>query len=124
MKRKILLLLFLALSTTKLSYSQECSCADTFEWLKETIEKNDAGFQYAIDQKGEIKYKKHSESFAEKAKSITTKDECAETLSDWLSFFRSGHLWFGVNDENESKSKQKNDEIIKEKFEKRKKPGF
>src|SRR5690554_6216057 len=116
MKRKTLLLLFLALFTTKLSYSQDCSCADTFEWLKETIEKNDAGFQHAIDQKGEAEYKKHSDNYTKKVKSIRAKTDCAEILSRWLGFFRNGHLWFKVKHEQEHNSKQLEVEKIKTQF--------
>ncbi len=116
MKRKTLLLLFFALSITKYIYSQECSCADTFKWLKETIEKNDAGFQYAIDKKGKAEYKKHSDNYAEKVKSIKAKTDCAETLSEWLRFFRHEHLWFKVNGEQENSFKQLDNETIKKQF--------
>jgi len=95
------LIIILTVLTTNFAYSQNCSCADIFVWLKETIEKNDAGFQYVIDQKGEAEYKKHSDIYAEKVKTIKEKDDCAETLSNWLKFFRKGHLWFGVNFEKD-----------------------
>jgi len=41
---------------TPFSFSQNCNCDSTFTWLKETFENNDAGFQYAIDQKGIATY--------------------------------------------------------------------
>lgn len=110
--KKGLLLIFTIL-VTNFVYSQNCSCSDIFFWLKETIEKNDAGFQYAIDQKGETEYKKHSDIFAEKAKSITDKDQCAETLAEWLRFFRKGHLWFGVNFDKDLKDKSNQPDIEK-----------
>jgi hypothetical protein len=110
------LLLILTVLATDFVYSQNCSCSDIFVWLKETIEKNDAGFQYVIDQKGETEYKKYSDSYIEKVKSISDKDECAETLSNWLKFFRKGHLWFGVN--SEKNISDKNTQIDKEKIKK------
>jgi len=112
------LLITMTILATNFVYSQNCSCSDIFVWLKETIEKNDAGFQYVIDQKGEAEYKKHSDSYTEKVKSITEKDECAETLSNWLRFFRKGHLWFGVNFEKElvNNSNQIDKEKIKKQF--------
>ena len=53
MKKIIILFIF---PLTFPGYGQNCSCADDFIWLKETIEKNDAGFQYAIDRKGNEEY--------------------------------------------------------------------
>ena len=111
------LLLILTIGATDFAYSQNCNCSDIFVWLKETIEKNDAGFQYVIDQKGETEYKKHSDIYAEKVKSISDNAECAETLSGWLNFFRKGHLWFGINSEqNVTNSNQMDKEKIKRQF--------
>lgn len=93
------LLTALTILATNLIFGQDCSCADNFVWLKETIENNDAGFQYAIDQKGEREYQKHSNFFSDKVKKITDKEECAEILLSWLRFFRNGHLWIGLNND-------------------------
>lgn len=111
------LLIILTILATNFVYSQNCRCSDIFVWLKETIEKNDAGFQYLIDLKGETEYKNHSNSYIEKVKSITEKNECAETLSNWLRFFRKGHLWFGINaEQNISNNNQIDKEKIKKQF--------
>ncbi len=98
MKKEIILLL-ITLLTADLAYGQNCNCDDVFIWLKETFENNDAGFQYVIDQKGEDAYKKHTDEYNVKVTAITDKKECAETLANWLRFFRKGHLWFGVNNQ-------------------------
>lgn len=87
------LLLIFAILISNLIYSQTCNCSDTFTWLKETFEKNDAGFQYVIDQKGAADYKRICEIYVEKVKSITNKNACADTLINWLRYFRKGHLW-------------------------------
>lgn len=97
--KKGLVVLALLLSTQR-AYPQECSCEENYFWLRETIEKNDAGFQYAIDQKGASKYAAHNDEFSEKVKAITERKECAEILSAWLRFFRKGHLKISVNLEN------------------------
>ena len=64
----------------------------TFIWLKTTFEKNDTGFQFSVDKKGELEYQKHSDSYSQKVNSNTSKQECAETLQQWLSFFCDEHL--------------------------------
>lgn len=112
------LLLISVLWATNIAFGQNCSCSDTFLWLKETFEKNDAGYQYVLDQKGEIEYKNHSNKYLEKVNLITEKEECAETLNDWLKFFRNGHLWVGVNlsDENNDNLNQTDNKKIKELF--------
>lgn len=92
-------LLILTLFILKNGYAQNCSCVDNFSWLKETMEKNDAGFQYAIDQKGEKAYQKHSDIYAKKVQSIIIKEKCTEALLEWLRFFRNGHLWIGLNND-------------------------
>lgn len=99
------------------AYTQDCSCAENFAWLKETFAENDAGFQYVIDQKGEEEYQKHCENYALKVKSISDREQCAEVLLSWLRFFRNGHLWLGVNDEmidNEDEEDRGAAEIIKQ----------
>lgn len=117
MNIKNILLLFLTLTFSRLIFAQNCSCAENYAWLKETFEKNDAGFQYVIDQKSEAEYKKHCDIYSEKAKTITEKGECAETLLAWLRFFRKGHLWIGLNFEKDFVENNEIDtEKIKNKF--------
>ncbi|MGC1206276.1 MAG: peptidase S41, partial [Flavobacteriaceae bacterium] len=58
------LLVFFAVLISNISFAQNCSCSDSFFWLKVTMEKNDAGFQYAFDNKGQDYYLKHSQSFS------------------------------------------------------------
>ncbi len=111
------ILIGLTIFLTYLTNAQDCSCADNFAWLKETFEKNDAGFQYVIEQKGEQEYKKHCEIYADKVKTITDKQECAETLLNWLRFFRKGHLWIGLNNDNDPAEQGSIDTVkIREQF--------
>jgi hypothetical protein len=112
MKKRLILILTALLSKSALS--QNCSCADNFSWLKETFEKNDAGFQYVIDKKGEADYKKHSDLYAEKVKSITDKEVCTKALLEWLRYFRRGHLWLQSLSKKEAPEKADEDKIRKQ----------
>lgn len=99
--------------------AQDCNCNENYNWLKETFEKNDAGFQYAIDQKGQEKYKEHCEVYASKTKTINQKDSCAKALMNWLLFFRKGHIWIGVNQSQANAGNQwtpENPAAVKEQF--------
>jgi len=87
-------------------FSQDCSCEENFNWLKQTFEENDAGFSYAIETKGEIAYKIHNTNYINKVKSISNSQECLTVLYSWLTFFRSGHI--GLN----RIKLNKNDKII------------
>ena len=107
MKKGLLIILTIFLS--RLVFGQNCSCADNFVWLKETFEKNDAGFQYVIDKKGEADYKKHTDIYTEKVKTITDKELCAEALLEWLRYFRRGHLWLQSIAKKETVGKDKVD---------------
>lgn len=81
------------LQTVDNLYAQaDCNCTETFKWVKETFEKNDAGFQYALEQKGKDLYAKHNTLFTAKVKPIKDKYKCADVLNEWLKFFRKGHL--------------------------------
>jgi len=88
---------------------QDCNCESNFEWLKKTFEENDAGFQYIIDKKGQAAYDVHNQMMLEKIKEAKTPTECAKLLSEWLKFFRSGHIWIQlmsptINETGEYKS--------------------
>ena len=107
MKKGLLIILTIFLS--RLTSGQNCNCADNFVWLKETFEKNDAGFQYVIDKKGEADYKKHTDIYTEKVKTITDKELCAEALLEWLRYFRRGHLWLQSIAKKETDGKDKVD---------------
>jgi hypothetical protein len=94
----------LAILYSQASFAQKCNCADNYRWLKETIEKNDAGFQYAIEQKVEDEYQKLCKIYAEKVSHITNIEDCVEALSNWLKFFRKGYLWIGVDSDSSTLS--------------------
>ena len=109
MKKELLFILIILLSN--LTFSQNCSCTDNFVWLKETFEKNDAGFQYVIDKKGEADYKKYSDNYAEKVKIITDKKICVDTLLSWLRYFRRGHLSLELITKEENSENGKMDTV-------------
>ena len=88
---KYLLILFLGCFSMS-CVAQECTCWSNYEWTKKTFEENDAGFAYALESKGEATYQQHNEAFEERLKQISDPSECAQTLYEWLTFFRSGHI--------------------------------
>jgi len=111
MKKGLLIILIILISS--FTFGQNCNCADNFIWLKETFEKNDAGFQFVIDTKGESDYKKHTDIYIEKVKTISDKELCAQALLEWLHYFRNGHIWLQSiqNKEIPEKGKLDNDKI-------------
>ncbi|MTB52030.1 S41 family peptidase [Lewinella sp. W8] len=88
--KKIVFLLLLSLPL--LLSAQDCDCPSNFAWTKKTFEENDAGFAYVIDEKGRQSYEDHVGVFAEKVKGIGDINECTQTIYEFLTFFRSGHL--------------------------------
>lgn len=91
---KKLLLTISALIFSIIAFSQNCNCENNFIWLKNFFEKNDAGFQYAVNQKGIEAYETLNEKTLSEVKNIQDKNECYHVLYNWLKFFRKGH--FGV----------------------------
>ncbi len=92
--KTVFAVLFIVLIPT-ISYSQDCDCESNFEWVKKTIEENDAGFQYIIDKKGQRAYDLHNLLISEKIKEAKDLKTCTGLLIEWLSFFRKGHLGIG-----------------------------
>ena len=89
--RSTLILIAVCLFTI-LTDAQNCDCFSKFEWVKKTFEENDAGFEYALKQKGEQAYNDHNKRIADKTKSAHNISDCSNILYDWLRFFRSGHI--------------------------------
>jgi len=92
MKPAILYLASLLLCFPLLVSAQTCDCESNFEWVKKTFEENDAGFAYALENKGETAYEQHTALIAEKVKEIEDLQTCSQTLLEWMQFFRSAHL--------------------------------
>lgn len=86
------LVFVLMLFATQVLEAQDCTCNDNYLWVKKTFEENDAGFTYALEQKGKEAYAAHDAAIQEQVQSITDRTECTQTLYQWLSFFRSGHI--------------------------------
>lgn len=89
---KLLLTLSITLLGKMCSYAQSCDCKTEYNWLKETFEKNDAGFRYIIDRKGIEAYNTHSKFIENKVSKITDYYECKEQLENWVKFFRNNHF--------------------------------
>ena len=86
---------------------QGCSCESNLNWLIETFEENDAGFQFAIDQKGEKAYQEHNKSFFNKVKTIEKIEDCKSLLNEWTQFLRPGHLMISLSQsQNELSEKE------------------
>lgn len=96
---KISFILISILFITPFGYSQNCNCKDNFEWVKNTFEQNDAGFEYVLKTKGTQAYDEHNHRIFEKVKSVKSLTECSPILFEWLTFFRSGHISISLNDQ-------------------------
>ncbi len=110
--KQITILILLIFSIT--IYGQDCDCKSNFEWAKKTFEENDAGFQFAIDNKGKSAYEQHNKIFAEKISELNNSVECTQAIYEWMTFFRSGHIAIRrINQEqSQSDNKQSNQGII------------
>ena len=75
----------------------DCNCLENYYWVKETFEKNDAGFEWIIQKKGMSAYQKFCDSIEAELKNTTDIYECKEILNDWGKFFREGHFYVSLN---------------------------
>ena len=74
--------------------ANECDCLANFNWVKETFEENDAGFEHVLAQKGQSSYEMHNEMIRVRVTDITDYDDCLDALKDWVRFFRTDHFRF------------------------------
>ncbi|SUX48769.1 hypothetical protein [Chryseobacterium indoltheticum] len=92
MNYKIIVAIFFITTTSFSAQSKECDCKGNFKWLTETFEKNDAGYNYILEEKGEETYQNHKRNISSRIKSITSKEECVEIMRDYLLYFRKAHF--------------------------------
>lgn len=90
--KRIIVILFFALTHKFTCCSQECDCISNFNWVVETFRNNDAGYQIATLQKGSGFDDVLTETYLKKARMTTSKKECAEIMLEWLHSFRPQHL--------------------------------
>lgn len=88
------LLLFLVPTNT---FSQECNCAQEFQYVKNKIEKNYAGFRDKVNPKTKIAYQKYSAQVLERSNKITSSPYCVNLINEWIGFFKDGHIEVGRN---------------------------
>ncbi len=102
------------------NFGQDCDCTSNFNWVKTTFEENDAGFAYAVENKGKSAYESHNELFLKRAKEHTDPLECNGMLYEWLTFFRSGHIAIrGLENQTSSNSGDKvapSDDMIRAQY--------
>ncbi|MBX2980617.1 MAG: hypothetical protein KF905_15125 [Flavobacteriales bacterium] len=79
--------------------AQTCPCSTTFNWMVQTFEENDAGFQLVVDRKGAAEYAKHTEAMRSRAQQINDVMACTEVLNEWLQWFRRGHIGIGPTEQ-------------------------
>lgn len=95
---KSLASLFIFLSALQSILGQSCDCKAAYQWVKKTFEQNDAGFNYTLSVKGQDAYQAVSDRALKKAGARTTYLECQKIISEWLSFFRKGHIGISFTD--------------------------
>jgi len=88
----LFLFLLLIFPTDDLMADSRCDCKAELTWVKNTFEKNDAGFEYILEEKGQRAYDEHTDRMMQMATAIVTKNDCKDLIIKWLRFFRKGHI--------------------------------
>ena len=121
-KSTILIVLICVISVFGYSQEKKYGFEDTFKWMKETFEQNDAGFAYVIEVKGQSAYDALNEMTLEKIKTAKNSDEYLVIMRNWQAFFRSGHIYI-VKTEKGNKIVNNNPKKEVKKKETKKKKG-
>lgn len=113
--KKYLLTLFWALPISLLA--QDCDCTSSFNWMYEVFAKNDAGYEYALAEKGAQAFELHHQAILAKVKTAENDEACAQLMRSWLDFFRSGHLGLEyLNAQPNSTTSEPTEEEIRAQF--------
>ncbi len=83
--------------TSYRSLGQVCNCNLEFTYIKDKIEKNYAGFNDKVNGKTKPAYNRYTKLAFEQSKLVTNPAYCTYLISDWLKFFRDGHIQIGRN---------------------------
>lgn len=99
-------LLFAACLLTTATIAPPCDCPATFDWMVQTFEENDAGFQLVLDRKGQAAYAEHTQALRTKADSATDLMACSRVLDEWIRWFRKGHIGIGPTEQAQKADQQ------------------
>ncbi len=94
---RVYIVILLSLGVLASGAAQKCTCLTDLQWLIQTFEANDAGFEYVLQRKGQQAYQRHKEVFLQRAAKITDKHQCLQLLNAWTEFFRKDHLEVVLN---------------------------
>lgn len=112
MMRSAILAIFFLLSFSIKSFSQNCNCAREFQYIKEKIEKNYAGFGDKVNPETQASYQKYSLQVLERAKKISSSPYCVYLINEWIGFFKDGHVEIGRNRLSKEKYAADQDRLI------------
>jgi hypothetical protein len=94
------------------SFSQDCNCAEEFQYVQHKIEKNYAGFRDKVNPETKIAYQKYSAQVLERAKKISSPAYCVNLINEWIGFFKDGHIEVGRNRLSKEKYDADQDRLI------------
>jgi hypothetical protein len=79
--------------------AQTCDCPPAFNFVREKIEKNYAGFSEKVKAQNCADYDAHSAAFQARADTCRSVRNCAKTCLEWLQWFNDKHLYVGPGGE-------------------------
>ena len=71
--------------------AQACDCPATFRWVVKTFSENDAGYTYALEEKGREAYDAMLAETTAAADTVTQLSNCSAPIAGYLGWFRPGH---------------------------------
>jgi hypothetical protein len=114
---RLTVFMLIACSGSSAVAADECDCAASFSWLVEAFSVNDAGFGHVLATRDQSAYEQHTEVMRARAEAAGSCGQCRETLWDWLSFFRTGHIYIALKElDRDNAEVRLPDEQIREKY--------
>lgn len=94
---KYTLIIAIACLNIQLSSAQNCSCEDKLRFVKAQVEANYAGFHDKVNSDNIQVYESLTQAYFDSAKKINRSSSCFILLTDWLKFFKDGHVQIAGN---------------------------
>jgi len=90
------LFIFTLLLSTISATGQSCNCLENFDFLKEKIENDYAGFNDKVNELTKTRYENLTNYYRDKALETNTTKRCELLMEEWLKFFQDKHLSISV----------------------------
>jgi len=99
---RVFIFLFAVWQAPVVLKAQTCPCAEQFDWLRQKTALDYAGYRDKVTPDKQADFERFTTVLQARAAGIATDTACLRLMTDWLQWFRDGHLSLTAKDESEN----------------------